>query len=88
MAKITAPVKGFTGESFGVAFSDGVGETEDRWLIQRFKEFGYTVVGDKKPKKPAKEPDKEPPKREDDSGESEDTKTAGTGKAKTAKSKS
>lgn len=78
MAKITAPAKGFTGESFGVAFSNGVGETEDRWLIQRFKEHGYTVEDDKK----------SAPKQEADTDESGKSETKGTGKGKTTKSKS
>ena len=52
MAKIKAP-HNYNGADFGVVFVDGVGETEDAWLITRFKEFGY-IVEDPKPKAPAK----------------------------------
>lgn len=43
MAKIYSPNKGYTGVSASVAFSKGVGETEDKHLIEWFKEHGYTV---------------------------------------------
>ena len=40
---ITTPVEGFTGVSMGIAFTDGVGETDNEWLVQRCKESGYKV---------------------------------------------
>ena len=43
--KIHSPVSGFSGESAGVQFRDGVGETDNPWLIQWFEEHGYKVVG-------------------------------------------
>ena len=43
MAKITAPVKGYTGTTAGVSFTDGVGHTEDGWLKEWFAQRGYTV---------------------------------------------
>lgn len=43
--KIHAPVSRFSGESAGVQFRDGVGETDNPWLIQWFKDHGYTVEG-------------------------------------------
>lgn len=43
MAKILSPNKSYTGVSAGVAFSKGAGETEDKHLIEWFKEHGYTV---------------------------------------------
>lgn len=43
MAKIYSPNKSYTGVSASVAFAKGVGETEDKHLIEWFKEHGYTV---------------------------------------------
>lgn len=42
--KIIAPNKSYTGVSASVAFSKGVGETEDEHLVEWFKEHGYDVV--------------------------------------------
>lgn len=44
MAKILTPNESYTGISASVAFSNGVGETEDKHLIEWFREKGYTVV--------------------------------------------
>lgn len=44
MAKIYSPNKGYTGVSASVAFSKGVGETDDEHLIEWFKQQGYTVT--------------------------------------------
>lgn len=44
MAKILAPNESYTGISASVAFSNGIGETEDKHLIEWFREKGYTVV--------------------------------------------
>lgn len=43
MAKIYSPNKGYTGVSASVAFFKGVGETEDKRLIEWFKQHGYKV---------------------------------------------
>lgn len=46
MARIIAPNKDYTGESASVTFVKGVGETSDAYLIEWFKEHGYTVIED------------------------------------------
>lgn len=43
--KIYSPVSGFSGESAGIQFRNGVGETDNPWLIQWFKDHGYKVEG-------------------------------------------
>ena len=43
MAKIYSPNKGYTGVVADVPFNKGVGETKNQWLINWFKEKGYTV---------------------------------------------
>lgn len=44
MVKIYSPNKSYTGVSASVAFSKGVGETENKHLIEWFKQHGYKVV--------------------------------------------
>lgn len=44
MAKILSPVKNYTGVSASVPFCNGIGYTEDEYLIGWFKEHGYEVV--------------------------------------------
>jgi hypothetical protein len=46
MAQIIAPNKDYTGESASVTFVKGVGETSDAYLVEWFKEHGYTVIDD------------------------------------------
>lgn len=46
MAQIIAPNKDYNGESASVTFIKGVGETSDAYLIEWFKEHGYTVIED------------------------------------------
>ena len=46
MAQIIAPNKDYSGESASVTFVKGVGETSDAYLIEWFKEHGYTVIED------------------------------------------
>lgn len=46
MAQIIAPNKDYIGESASVTFVKGVGETSDAYLIEWFKEHGYTVIED------------------------------------------
>lgn len=43
MAKVYSPNKSYTGISASIAFAKGIGETEDKHLIEWFKEHGYTV---------------------------------------------
>lgn len=58
MAKVKSPVKDYNGTSFGVVFQNGVAETSDAWLIQAFREKGYTV---EEPAEEAKEPEQKAP---------------------------
>lgn len=54
--KIKSPNKDYTGVSASVPFCNGVGETEDPYLIQWFKDHGYEVEETpEKAEKPAKE---------------------------------
>lgn len=55
MAKIKSPNRNYTGLSAGVSFCNGVGETEDTYLIGWFKQHGYEVESPKKPHKLDKE---------------------------------
>ena len=45
MAKITAPVKGFSGKVVGVSFVDGVGETTDPRALDYFERQEYGIEG-------------------------------------------
>lgn len=45
MAKITAPVKDFSGTVAGVDFVKGAGDTDDENAIAYFERHGYTVGG-------------------------------------------
>ena len=51
--KIKSPNKDYTGVSAFVPFCNGVGETEDPYLIQWFKDHGYEV--EETPEKASKE---------------------------------
>ena len=42
-AKIVSKVPGYSGESAGVQFRDGIGSTNDPWRMQWFEDHGYTV---------------------------------------------
>lgn len=57
MAQIIAPNKDYNGESASVTFVKGVGETSDAYLIEWFKEHGYTVVDSKPPEVPSVAPE-------------------------------
>lgn len=56
MAQIIAPNKDYTGESASVTFVKGVGETSDAYLIEWFKEHGYTVIEDEAAEVPPEVP--------------------------------
>ena len=46
MVQIQTKVQGYNGVSAGILFRDGVGETNDSWRIQWFKDHGYVVSAD------------------------------------------
>lgn len=54
MAKIYAPNKEYTGVTASVPFANGEGSTVNPHLIKWFKDHGYDVEDDEKPKKPRK----------------------------------
>lgn len=57
MAQIIAPNKDYNGESASVPFVKGVGETSDAYLIEWFKEHGYTVIEDEAAEVPPEAPE-------------------------------
>lgn len=57
MAQIIAPNKDYNGESASVTFVRGVGETSDAYLIEWFKEHGYTVIEDEAAEVPSEAPE-------------------------------
>lgn len=63
MAQIIAPNKDYNGESASVTFVKGVGETSDAFLIEWFKEHGYTVIDDEATEVP---PEVQPEASEED----------------------
>lgn len=65
MAKIYSPNKSYTGISASIAFSKGVGETEDDHLKDWFKEHGYRVEEEVKKETP-KVPEDPPEDSKDD----------------------
>lgn len=68
MYKITAPVKGYSGEGYGLRFVGSVAETERADVAEYLRGKGYTVEAPEPPEKTkeTKEPKKpdgdEPPK--------------------------
>lgn len=60
MAQIIAPNKDYNGESASVTFIKGVGETSDAYLIEWFKEHGYTVIDDEAEEVPPVAPEEDP----------------------------
>lgn len=46
MAKIYAPNRRYAGRVAGVSFINGEGETDNKWLIEWFRNKGYKVVGE------------------------------------------
>jgi len=51
LAKIYAPNKQYTGVSASVTFVNGVGECSDPRLLEWFREHGYAVEEEEKPKR-------------------------------------
>lgn len=62
--KIYAPNKQANGVYASVLFVDGVGETDDKWLIQWFANHGYTI--EKSPEKCDFHSEKSPEKCDED----------------------
>lgn len=60
MAQIIAPNKDYNGESASVTFVKGVGETSDAYLVEWFKEHGYTVIEDEAAEVPPVTPEEDP----------------------------
>lgn len=77
MAQIIAPNKDYTGESASVTFVKGVGETSDAYLIEWFKEHGYTVIEDEAaevpPEVPPVAPEEDPATDVEDEEQAEET---------------
>lgn len=77
MAQIIAPNKDYTGESASVTFVKGVGETSDAYLIEWFKEHGYTVIEDEaaevQPEVPPVAPEEDPATDVEDEEQAEET---------------
>jgi hypothetical protein len=63
LAKIYAPNERYAGVTAGVSFTNGAGETEDKWLMQWFQYKGYKVVEEKKEIKEKKENTKKKSKK-------------------------
>ena len=55
--KVHAPNKNYTGVAASVAFCNGVGETEDPYLLEWFKSHGYEL------EEPPKEETEEDPEK-------------------------
>lgn len=47
MTKVTAPDKNYTGVTATVLFQQGVGETDNAYLLGWFANHGYTVSDEK-----------------------------------------
>ena len=62
MTKIYAKNKSFNGVSASVHFVDGVGETDDQYLIEWFKNHDYKVDEEQKPILDEEETEDEEPK--------------------------
>lgn len=73
MAQIIAPNKDYTGESASVTFVKGVGETSDAYLIEWFKEHGYTVIEDEAAEVPPVTPEEDPATDVEDEEQTEET---------------
>ena len=65
--KVYSPNKSYTGVTASVPFCGGVGETEDPYLLDWFREHGYIVEEPKKTIKEESEEEtvKEPPKKKE-----------------------
>lgn len=73
MAQIIAPNKDYNGESASVTFVKGVGETSDAYLIEWFKEHGYTVIEDEAAEVPPVTPEEDPATDVEDEEQAEET---------------
>lgn len=73
MAQIIAPNKDYTGVSASVPFVKGVGETSDAYLIEWFKEHGYTVIEDEAAEVPPEASEEDPATDVEDEEQAEET---------------
>lgn len=73
MAQIIAPNKDYNGESASVTFVKGVGETSDAYLIEWFKEHGYTVIDDEATEVQPVAPEEDPATDVEDEEQAEET---------------
>lgn len=73
MAQIIAPNKDYNGESASVTFVKGVGETSDAYLIEWFKEHGYTVIDDEAAEVQPVTPEEDPATDVEDEEQAEET---------------
>lgn len=60
---ILTPVKGFTGTVAGVAFANGVGETENPAALAYFRRKGYIVEAEESPATPESPPAAQAPEQ-------------------------
>lgn len=51
MVKIKSPNPNYNGNSASLQFVKGEAETDNKWLLEWFKNKGYTVEESKEPKK-------------------------------------
>ncbi|MFD5849698.1 hypothetical protein ACFWGC_05835 [Cytobacillus pseudoceanisediminis] len=51
MAKIKSPNPNYNGNSASLQFVNGEAETDNKWLLEWFKNKGYTVEESNEPKK-------------------------------------
>jgi hypothetical protein len=51
MVKIKSPNPNYNGNSASLQFVNGEAETDNKWLVEWFKNKGYTVEESKEPKK-------------------------------------
>ena len=71
MATVKAPNKNYAGVSAGVVFENGVGHTDEPYILDWFRSHGYEVeenagntAKESEPEKPVKEPEPEKPVKE------------------------
>lgn len=57
MPKIKSPNPKYNGVSASLHFVNGEAETEDKWLVEWFKNRGYEVEEEEKPKRAQKKSD-------------------------------
>ncbi|WP_368298386.1 hypothetical protein [Cytobacillus firmus] len=68
MVKIKSPNPNYNGNSASLQFVNGEAETDNKWLVEWFKNKGYTVEESKESKKknPGKTESKKPEGKKDE----------------------